>query len=87
MEQLLQVSQPTTVGIINALAEKGLVCRTTSPTDKRVKIVSLTDSGKDICTILKESVIETDAALFSSYTQEEKHTLLDLLQKLLESLT
>ena len=49
LEQLLHVSQPTVAGIVNRLAQKGLIEVIGDRDDKRVKYVFLTESGLDKC--------------------------------------
>ncbi|MBA5606153.1 MarR family transcriptional regulator [Duganella sp. FT3S] len=53
MAALVGVEDPTMVATIDRLVKAGYVLRTPSPTDRRVKLVSLTDAGQEIYRTLK----------------------------------
>jgi MarR family transcriptional regulator, transcriptional regulator for hemolysin len=55
---LVGVEDPTMVATIDRLVKGGYALRTPSPTDRRVKLVSLTDAGQAIYRTLKA---ESDA--------------------------
>lgn len=46
LAEALETSAPTASGLVNRLAEKGLVRRTEDPEDRRVRHVQLTDEGQ-----------------------------------------
>lgn len=53
MAALVGVEDPTMVATIDRLVKAGYALRTPSPTDRRVKLVSLTDAGQEIYRTLK----------------------------------
>ncbi|MBA5635525.1 MarR family transcriptional regulator [Duganella sp. LX20W] len=53
MAAMVGVEDPTMVATIDRLVKAGYALRTPSPTDRRVKLVMLTDAGQDIYRTLK----------------------------------
>ena len=49
IEREFRVSQPTVAGIAQRLEAKGYVEALAHPTDKRVKLIRLTDQGEALC--------------------------------------
>ncbi|MGI6736854.1 MAG: MarR family winged helix-turn-helix transcriptional regulator [Anaerovoracaceae bacterium] len=81
LERGLHVAQPTAAGIAARLEKKNLVESSGTPEDKRVKIVAITEKGREIC---RDSIVhmgETERKLLSPLSEEEQKTLLDLLEK------
>ncbi len=86
LEKQLQVAQPTAAGIITRLEQKGFVEGSGSGTDKRIKIVRITESGR---ACFAESLIhaeESEANLLSALTEEEQLLFNRLLKKVSDSL-
>ncbi len=86
LEKQLQVAQPTAAGIITRLEQKGFAEGYGSGTDKRIKIVRITDSGR---ACFAQSLIhaeEAEARLLSGLTEEEQILFNRLLKKVGESL-
>jgi len=54
----LQVSPPTASGLIDRLADKGLVERTADPADRRVRRLNLSDEGRALLDSLQSRVDE-----------------------------
>jgi MarR family transcriptional regulator for hemolysin len=48
LADLLGVEGPSVVAMLDRLEQAGLVLRAPSPTDRRVKLVHLTDSGREL---------------------------------------
>lgn len=44
----LDVSMPTVTGVVDRLVERGLVERRENPADRRVRLVALSDAGRDV---------------------------------------
>jgi DNA-binding MarR family transcriptional regulator len=68
--------------LVDDLDERGLACREPSPEDRRVKIIVLTDAGRELATEI-DSVLSVPPAAFSALTQSELRQLCDLLDKVL----
>lgn len=67
--------------LVDALEERGLAVREQHPTDRRVKVIALTDKGKDVAR-RAQFAETTPPSAFSALTQAEIATLRDLLRKL-----
>ena len=82
----LMVSNGNVTGVVDRLVREGYVQRTSSPDDRRVQLIQLTDAGRDLFSemaIQHESWIEE---LFEQLGPEETSKLSDLLGKLLENI-
>ena len=86
IEKLLHVAQPTAVGIVARLEQKGFVECFTDEKDRRVKNISITVSGMDCCQKAASDVIEMEAKLLGELTEQEKILFRDLLEKVFHGL-
>ena len=86
LETLMHVAQSTTAGIVSRPQKKGLVQALEDPTDQRIKIVQLTESGLDLCQSADKHIAQTEAELLAGLTEAEQTIFLTLLQKLRDSL-
>lgn len=75
---------PATTVAVNDLAERGLVDRQTDPANRRTKIVSLTDAGREVLDSIR-SIDDPAPPAFDALTDEEVSTLGGLLAKLIQS--
>ena len=83
--EALHCTRATITGIVDTLEKKGLVARTTHPTDRRSLLVTLTEEGKEFRD--KTPNLGQIFSLFCSGLQAEKFKQLGiLLQKLSQSL-
>ena len=67
---------------IRSLDERGLVTRTRREHDRRASDVALTPDGEAIYSEVAPLAIAYEAALLDSFSQEERDTLMALLEKL-----
>lgn len=86
LEKALHVAQSTTVGIISRLEAKNMVESYIDPDDKRIKWVSITAMGKEVCELTYSHVKETETEIARGLTKEERATLITLLQKVADNL-
>lgn len=86
MERHLHVAQSTAAGIVARLEQKGLVEGFGDENDRRVKRIRITPAGRACCQLAEQSMYETEAALLSGFTKEERTTLLSLLKRIAENL-
>ncbi|MGC4963575.1 MarR family winged helix-turn-helix transcriptional regulator [Gordonia sp. DT218] len=80
----LGIDAPATSGIVNDLVDRGLVTRESHPTDRRYKVVTITDDGRRIV----DSVIADPAIaprMFASLADEQLRDLGSLLDALREA--
>jgi DNA-binding MarR family transcriptional regulator len=67
--------------LVDALESRGLAARQPHPTDRRIKIIVLTDKGRELAR-RAQLADTTPPAAFSSLSEAEVGTLRDLLRKL-----
>jgi len=67
-------------GIVDGLEERGLAARSPHPTDRRIKVVEITELGEKAKSKALERLYEPPASL-GALTPEEQRTLRDLLRK------
>jgi DNA-binding MarR family transcriptional regulator len=67
--------------LVDALEKRGLAVRWPHPTDRRVKVIVLTEKGQDLARRAQLADV-TPPAAFSSLSEAEIATLRDLLRKL-----
>lgn len=84
LEQILQVSHPTTVGLVQRLEKKGYLKTMLSSKDKRNKIVKITAKAKTLDKQLQKDRIENEKRLLKNLTEKEIKQLKELLGKVLE---
>lgn len=79
IEKLSATSQPTTLGVINRLEQKGFV--TTYLTQQRTKIVKITEKGLSLVKIIEEHIHKIDEILFEGFDNKEKEMFFDFLER------
>ncbi|MDR3576703.1 MAG: MarR family transcriptional regulator [Anaerolineaceae bacterium] len=83
--ELLQISPPAASQLVERLVLSSLVLRTESPIDRRIRLVSLTDSGRKM---VQESVTAREQwleNLMTSLNDQQKHVIADTLKTLTEN--
>lgn len=80
--EYLGVGQPTASHLVDKLVRQGFAGRSESPTDRRVTLVRLTPTGKDLVRRLYQGGEEQYRAWVSQLTDEERKNLLSGLQAL-----
>ncbi len=73
------VTRPTVTGILNTLERLGLVTRGAHGSDGRMRLVSLTDAGRDLVQQALPDVHRFEEALFGSLGRAQQNGLLDSL--------
>ena len=85
LEKEFGVSQPTMVGILNRLVQKGLVEVLTDSEDKRIRKAHLTPKGADKCKEGYKHMNSAEDQLLKSLTDDEKAEFNRLLLKVKKS--
>jgi DNA-binding MarR family transcriptional regulator len=70
---------------LDGLEAMGLVERLPDPTDRRGRLVALTDRGRQLVDAAVEEHLENEQRLLAALTKDERERLADLLRKLLLS--
>lgn len=87
IENFLEVSHPTVVGIVSRMEQNGFVTCRIDDSDRRNKIVKLTDRSVEVGKSIRESLIEQDRAMFDSFSDEERQQLDEYLLRIYDNLS
>jgi len=85
LEERFSAAQSTVAGLVSRLEKKGLVEALTSPSDRRIKLVRLTEEGLALHAKGRQGVIDSEARLTALLSEEEKAQFLHLLEKVYEA--
>jgi DNA-binding MarR family transcriptional regulator len=72
---------PATTVAVNDLEDRGLVSRTLDPTNRRSKLVTLTDAGREVHALI-EGIDDPAPQAFAALSDDDLRTLRDVLAKL-----
>lgn len=78
---LLHCDSSYVTSVVDALEEHGLAERNTHPTDRRVKVVTLTAAGEQLVRRVRDAMA-TPPPVFEILSAEETEQLRDLMRKL-----
>ncbi|MBQ6622606.1 MAG: MarR family transcriptional regulator [Mogibacterium sp.] len=81
----LRVNPSSISEFVDILEGGGYLSREVDPADKRATLISLTEKGRARACELEDEKQERFSRLFSGLSEEEKHELLRLLEKLTEA--
>lgn len=84
IEEEFAIKRSTTTIMLQRLEKRGLVSRLPDPTDKRQKLVNLTDQAKDLLPGIQEEIKDDDLELLQHFSQEEIDTVRRLLKYIAE---
>lgn len=84
LERQYSMTHPTTLGLVDALSEKGFIKRIPNPADARGKLVALTDKANSMREELLNLEVTLDGMLTESLSAGDKQQLVELLQRLLK---
>lgn len=79
---LIAFDRTTISGVLERLEAKGLLTRTASKDDKRIKILDLTAGGKKLLAGIEPHVVRVQARILAPLDREEQVTLMALLGRL-----
>ncbi len=82
MEKKFKVSQATMAGLVKRLEEKGMVESYSLESDKRIKMVKISDKGKEVCNKSKELIIQSEQRIREIFTSEEIKQFIDYLDRM-----
>lgn len=86
LERCFHVAQPTVVGLVRRLEEKGFVEGFIDPKDNRVKLVKLTLEGEKFLETTKLEIEEIEKQLLTNLTQAEQQNLLRALSTVYDNI-
>ncbi|WP_417670173.1 MarR family winged helix-turn-helix transcriptional regulator [Roseibium sp.] len=79
LAERMSVEPMTLVGYLDSLESAGLVARVVDPSDRRAKLVNLTDKCTPVIKKIDGAITKVRAATFSGMTEEERQQLESLL--------
>ena len=85
LEERFGAAQSTIAGLVSRLEKKGLVEPLCDPSDRRIKLVRLTEEGARLHAISRQNVVDSEERLTALLTPEEKEMLLVFLRKVYEA--
>lgn len=86
IEEYLNVSHPTVVGIVSRMEQKGYLVCFPDKEDKRNKIVELTEQAKRLSSELQEEMVSMERKLLQGLTEEQIESLYQMLAILSENI-
>ena len=85
LARALGLDRATTGAIARGLEQKKLIRRKVKPTDKRKRVITLTQAGEDMFKAAEPAAIEARDALFATLSAADQKTVIDLLRKIAAS--
>ncbi len=82
IEDDLQVSHPTVVGLVSRMEQKGFLTTRPDPMDRRNKLVELTERARELDQAIDLTVAHHDALLLRGFTEQERETLKGFLRRI-----
>ena len=82
IEDFLQVSHPTVVGIVSRMEQSGFLQTDVCSKDKRNKIVTMTDKGNNMSLDLRRYMEQYEQDVLRGLTDDDKVRLAELLDKI-----
>lgn len=86
IENFLQVSHPTVVGLVSRMESRGFLSCHLDPDDRRNKIVMLTDSAKETGFNMDEVIQNLEKKMLSPLTDEQIVQLTNMLEIIYKNL-
>lgn len=86
IEEFLQVAHPTVVGLVSRMEQGGYICSSVSKSDKRNKVVTVTDKGRGMSHELCMFMAKNEQKMLQGLTPEQCDTLFELLQAVASNL-
>lgn len=85
LAERIDFDKATIGAVVERLVRKGLVVRSASTADRRVKQLTATKAGEDLVATAMPSVEQVQTRMLSPLVPEERATLLALLSRVVES--
>jgi DNA-binding MarR family transcriptional regulator len=85
LAQVTSMDLPTLNGVLKRLVARGLVDVMVSPDDKRFRVISLTDSGRDITRLLRSQGHIVSEKILEPLPPDDATQLLTLLDRLIQA--
>lgn len=86
IESFLQVSHPTVVGLVSRMEQSGILSTAVCTSDKRNKIVSVTDKGVKLSCELQKYMSDLEKSMFDGIDPSQLQLLDETLDKIVANL-
>ena len=86
IEDFLQVSHPTVVGIVSRLEDKELVSSWMDERDRRNKNVRITEKARRLVDDMTRTIKLQESRMLAAFSPEEKKQLADMLRRIYQNL-
>ena len=87
IENYFEIKHPTVIGILQRMEAKGLIASSVDPSDKRQKIITLTDSAFKLEKTIADHVEDAEQRMAEGMTEEELETIKQLLYKVYKNIS
>ncbi|MHA3902902.1 MarR family winged helix-turn-helix transcriptional regulator [Castellaniella sp. WN] len=81
---LAAIDTSTAASVATRLEEKGLLSRRVDPANRRQRILTLTDQGRDLLLELNDAIGRLHRRIFEKFSPREEARFMELLQKLVD---
>ena len=85
IEDALNLTHPTALGIVDNLEREGFVTRITNPEDKRSRLIRLTDKTYSMKRELYEAGDQIEEALCAPLSKNERKEFVSILEKVIDA--
>ncbi|WP_322866624.1 MarR family winged helix-turn-helix transcriptional regulator [Aquicoccus sp. G2-2] len=85
LSKAVGVDRTSGADVIKRLVREKLVMRTTSPDDRRMKLVSITPAGADLACQMRPAMDAAQDRLMSPLSPDEREAFMDTLHRMIEA--
>lgn len=82
LSNMIAVDRTTIVKVLDRLADKGLITRSRSPTDRRTNFLNATPKGLELLRRIEPILDRNDQRILSSLTRADQRKFMELLTQL-----
>ena len=82
LSRMLLVNRANITSLVDRMEKADLVERSSQPGDRRLKVIKLTEHGRNLVLSLEESYMKEVRAVMSTLSESELNTLLHSLEKI-----
>lgn len=86
LAKYLSVSMAATTGVVDKLVNQGLAIRASSPNDRRVVNINITDKGRKITHKYNQAKQKTIIEIFSGLNEADRNKYIEILRKIVSRL-
>jgi MarR family transcriptional regulator, lower aerobic nicotinate degradation pathway regulator len=84
LSSLVALDRATLAKVIERLEAKGWIVRTSSPLDRRVKLLRITQNGRDVLAAAEPGVLRCQRRILAPLAEEDRQSFMGMLERLVE---